>query len=170
MRSCVRLRYARIMSPDFEIRLATRGDAEVIARHRGLMFLNMGKVSTDESEQIRTATEPHIRKLLETNRYVGWLVTKDEDIVAGGGIYLRELLPIPGCCRLGRWAYIANIYTEEAHRRQGLARFVMAAILRWCEDNGIDQITLAASDAGRPLYESLGFVPTADMRLPHQHP
>jgi GNAT superfamily N-acetyltransferase len=170
VRSCMRLRYARIMSGDFEIRLATRDDAEVIARHRGLMFLDMGKVSRDESEQIRNATEPHIRKLLETDQYVGWLVIKNEEVVAGGGAYLRELLPIPGCSRLGRWAYIANIYTEEAHRRQGLARLVVSTILQWCEEHGIDQITLAASDAGRPLYESLGFVPTADMRLPRKRP
>jgi GNAT superfamily N-acetyltransferase len=157
------------MSGDYEIRLATPDDTEVIARHRGLMFLDMGAVCREESEQIRNATEPHIRELLETNRYVGWLVIKDEEVVAGGGIYLRELLPIPGCCQLGRWAYIANIYTEEAHRRRGLARLLMSAILEWCEDNGIDQVTLAASDAGRPLYESLGFVPTADMRLPRKH-
>ena len=158
------------MSRDFEIRLATRDDAEVIATHRGLMFFDMGKVSRDESKQIRSATEPHIRKLLETDQYLGWLVIKDGGVVAGGGVYLRELLPIPGCCRLGRWAYIANIYTEEAHRRQGLARLVVNTILQWCEEHDIDQITLAASDAGRPLYESLGFVPTPDMRLPRKHP
>jgi GNAT superfamily N-acetyltransferase len=158
------------MNKDYEIRLATRCDAEVIARHRGLMFLDMGVVCRDESEQIRDATESHIRELLDTNQYVGWLVTKNEAVVAGGGIHLRELLPFPGCCRLGRWAYVVNVYTEEAYRRQGLARLVMSAILQWCEDHGIDQITLAASDAGRPLYESLGFVPTTDMKLPRKHP
>jgi GNAT superfamily N-acetyltransferase len=157
------------MSGDYEIRLATRDDAEVIARHRGLMFLDMGKVSLEDSEEIRIATEPHLHGLLETNQYIGWVVIKNEEVVAGGGVYLRELLPIPGCCRLGRWAYIANIYTEEAHRRQGLARLVMNAILQWCEEHGIDQVTLAASDAGRPLYESLGFVATSDMRRPRKH-
>ena len=42
---------------------------------------------------------------------------------------------------------------------------LMEAILGWCDHHGMDQITLSASEQGRPLYQSLGFVSTDEMRL-----
>ena len=89
----------------------------------------------------------------------------EDEIVAGGGIHLRETAPVPGCCRKGRGGHIVNVYTVEAHRRRGLACFLMRTILERSMCNRLDQITLTASDSGRPLYESLGFVPTHDMRF-----
>jgi len=41
----------------------------------------------------------------------------------------------------------------------------METILDWCASQGIDHVTLAASDEGKPLYESLGFKPTSEMKL-----
>jgi hypothetical protein len=42
--------------------------------------------------------------------------------------------------------------------------------MRWAADEGFDQLVLHASDAGRPLYVSLGFAATNEMgwspRLP----
>ena len=35
----------------------------------------------------------------------------------------------------------------------------------WCKDNGIRALILHASPAGRPLYESLGFKSTNEMRI-----
>jgi hypothetical protein len=37
--------------------------------------------------------------------------------------------------------------------------------LAWCGEERFDHVTLSASDEGRPLYESLGFRATADMKL-----
>jgi hypothetical protein len=38
-------------------------------------------------------------------------------------------------------------------------------ILDWCRDQGLAAVYLHASKSGRPLYESLGFEPTNEMRL-----
>ena len=96
---------------------------------------------------------------------MGWLVEQRRTVVAGGGIFVRELGPVPGCYRVGRWGHIANLYTEPAHRRHGLARRLMRTMLDWCNSHDIDHVTLAASDEGRPLYESLGFKATSEMKL-----
>jgi hypothetical protein len=40
----------------------------------------------------------------------------------------------------------------------------METALDWCSRNGYAEVTLRASDAGRPLYEALGFEPTNEMR------
>jgi GNAT superfamily N-acetyltransferase len=41
----------------------------------------------------------------------------------------------------------------------GLARKLMETMLEWCASHEIDQVTLAPSDEGRPLYRALGFKP-----------
>jgi len=154
------------IKPLYSLRLALPQDAEVIARHRALMFLDMGSVTQEESEQLFAASVPWLQRILATGDYIAWLALHHGDVVAGGGIYLREVGPVPGCYRVGRWGYIMNVYTAEAHRRRGLARLLMQTILEWSADNHLDHITLAASEEGKPLYETLGFVPTTDMKLP----
>lgn len=115
---------------------------------------------------IRDASRPYLRSLLESGQYVGWLVEElNLGVVAGAGVTIRELAPHPGCYGIGRSASIGNVYTFPAHRRRGIARMLMETILSWCDQHGIDQITLSASEQGRPLYRSLGFVPTEEMRL-----
>jgi GNAT superfamily N-acetyltransferase len=60
---------------------------------------------------------------------------------------------------------IVNVYTEPAWRRHGLARGLMVAMLDWLRQEGYGTVSLHASDFGRPLYESLGFRSTNEMRL-----
>jgi GNAT superfamily N-acetyltransferase len=64
-----------------------------------------------------------------------------------------------------RRAYIANIYTKPDYRSRGIARRIMNTILDWCRAEGVEGVALHASPFGRPLYESLGFEPTNEMRL-----
>ena len=130
------------------------------------MFSDMGTASTEESSKIEAATVPWIEVLITKGQYVGWLAEEDGRAVASAGAFLRELGPEPGCPRIGSWIHIANVYTERTHRRQGLSRRLMWEALTWCKENNADKVTLAASDDGRKLYESLGFVATPDMRLP----
>jgi predicted GNAT family acetyltransferase len=60
---------------------------------------------------------------------------------------------------------IINVYTEPEARRQGLARRLMSLMIQWLKEQGFKSVVLHASDAGRHLYEELGFVPTNEMRL-----
>ncbi len=40
----------------------------------------------------------------------------------------------------------------------------MGELLAWAASNGLETLVLHASDAGRHLYERIGFVPTNEMR------
>jgi len=60
---------------------------------------------------------------------------------------------------------ILNVYAEPEVRRQGLARRLMLLMIQWLKDQGFSSVALHASDAGRHLYETLGFRPTNEMRL-----
>jgi GNAT superfamily N-acetyltransferase len=147
------------------LRPATLADAEVIAHHRASMFLDMGDISEDEANTLCAVSIPWFQESIATRQYYGWLVLCGEEVVAGGGLQIREVGPIPGCFRSGRWGHIGNIYAQPAHRRRGLARLVLHAICEWSRTSGLDQLTLNASDEGRPLYASFGFESTNDMKL-----
>jgi hypothetical protein len=41
----------------------------------------------------------------------------------------------------------------------------MLLMIQWLKEQGFSSVVLHASDEGRPLYETLGFVPTNEMRL-----
>jgi GNAT superfamily N-acetyltransferase len=60
---------------------------------------------------------------------------------------------------------IVNVYTEPDWRRRGIAALLMRHVLDYTREHRIGRVLLHASDDGRPLYESLGFVPTNEMKL-----
>lgn len=150
----------------YSIRCAEEQDAEAIAQHRACMFRDMGSISDAEANLLFQASVPWLQGLLAAGRYKGWLAMCGQEVVSGGGIHLLDLPPMPDCCQGGRGGHIVNIYTLPAHRRRGLARSLMSHILAWAEAQHLDRLTLTASAEGRPLYKSLGFIPTAEMQLP----
>ena len=57
------------------------------------------------------------------------------------------------------------MYTEPAVRRHGIAKRLMDEMIEWCRKEGFGSVSLHASEYGRPLYASLGFQATNEMRL-----
>ena len=41
----------------------------------------------------------------------------------------------------------------------------MLLMIQWLKEQGFGSVVLHASDEGRHLYESMGFIPTNEMRL-----
>jgi GNAT superfamily N-acetyltransferase len=166
------------MSERFTIRLATLEDVDAIAEHRTRMFEEMGEVSTDSFEILRAKSRGCLRDLLTRSEYIGWLASPAEcpDVIAGGaGIHLREVLPHPLSCANetgkiaeGRHGTVQNVFTEPEWRRQGVALLLLQRIIAWARAERLDRLVLHASEAGRSLYERLGFVSTNEMRLANE--
>ena len=152
------------MDSDYSIRQAVIDDAKVIARHRAAMFRDMGDLSGDDVLRLENAAFVHLRQMMAERRYLGWLVEREGEVVAGAGMIISQLLPRPGAIEGGAQALIANVYCEPEHRRRGLARALMMAMLDWCKRARMAKVVLHASPDGRPLYESMGFVQTNEMR------
>lgn len=162
-------------APVFRIREATLADREVIAHQRVSMLSEMGLLRLGNAEELRDATMAYLADAMPSGEYRGWLATlaaAPSHIVAGCGAHIRNIPPFPlesddGATPIaaGRQAMIVNVFTEPDYRRQGLARRLMETVLEWSHLNGLDSVVLHATPAGTPLYESLGFVTSNEMRL-----
>jgi GNAT superfamily N-acetyltransferase len=158
------------MTPGYTIRRAGVGDAATIARHRVAMFRDMGHVPTEAiAAALLQASAPALGALLQDGAYVGWLALDDSQaVVAGAGAHVKPQLPrvaLDGS-RIVTEALplVVNVYTEPRWRGRGVARALMETLLAWATGEGFDRVVLHASDDGRPLYLSLGFLPTNEMR------
>ncbi|MFE7118105.1 GNAT family N-acetyltransferase [Streptomyces sp. NPDC057654] len=58
---------------------------------------------------------------------------------------------------VGEAAVVDQVMTEEAHQRRGLGQFVMRTLADRAVGEGAGFGVLAATDAGRALYETLGW-------------
>lgn len=152
-------------SSNIHFRPATNDDRDTILHHRRSMFRDMGNGTGAELDAMVETTAPWLQRALADGSYRAWLAhTADGEVVAGGGVLVSVWPARPGDPNTRR-ALILNVYTEPAFRRQGIARQLMSLIIRWLKEQGLHTAYLHASDDGRPLYQSMGFVPTNEMRL-----
>ncbi len=160
-----------VVSDSFRIRRATVSDADVIAWQRARMFQDMGDVSGDAFEILRTTARARLEQWIVSGDYIGWLATpadKPATVVGGAGVQLQSILPRPvnaSTIGEGRQGTIVNVFTEPQWRRHGIASLLVEEIVTWSNDQRIERLLLHASDEGRSLYEQFGFVASNEMRL-----
>jgi GNAT superfamily N-acetyltransferase len=65
------------------------------------------------------------------------------------------------CCRFGPVAWVAMMLVDEGLRGRGIGRRLMETALEFADRSGVATVRLDATPMGRPLYESLGFIPDA---------
>ncbi len=154
----------------YAIRQATVSDAATIARHRVSMFRDMGQVPTEAlaAELLERSTFA-LDVLLRDGSYVGWLAVNDSGrVLAGAGAHVKPQLPRIShdgiAVVTAALPLVVNVYTEPEFREQGIARGLMNTLMKWATSRGFDRVMLHASELGRPLYQSLGFVSSNEMR------
>jgi GNAT superfamily N-acetyltransferase len=152
------------MAADVKTREATPEDLPEILRHRRGMFREMSGCVEAALDAMEATSRPFILAGLKNGSYRGWLVERDGRVVAGGGLVIVGYPSSPSDAHACR-AWILNIYTEPEYRRCGFGRAIIETMVVWCREHGFGWVSLHASDAGRPLYEALGFEPANEMRL-----
>jgi GNAT superfamily N-acetyltransferase len=147
----------------YTIRPATLTDLSILIHHRNSMWRDMGR-----DPKLLAIMEPAAREYFNAavpnGSYRGWLAESDGHVVGGAGVVISPWPGNPGFL-LAKRAMILNMYVERDYRRRGIARALMETIIAWCKAEGFSSVGLHASDEGRPLYESMGFEPTNEMRL-----
>jgi ribosomal protein S18 acetylase RimI-like enzyme len=155
---------------DVLVRRATSADISILAHHRVGMFRDMGEIARHLEQELTGASKSFFRSAIASGEYLAWLAIRTDApdrVVAGAGLWLRSMIPRPRADGVshGLEALIVNVYTEPGWRRRGLAALLMRHVLDYTREHQISRVLLHASKDGRALYESLGFVPTNEMRL-----
>lgn len=153
-----------MLSDTIAIRSATSADIEVILRHRRGMYEDMGETDAAALAGMVATSRAYLIQALASGSCRAWLADAAECVVGGGLVLISPWLSHPFDQRCQKVS-ILNMYVDPEYRRRGIARQLMLTMVEWCRKEGFVQVDLHASKAGRPLYESLGFQPTTEMRL-----
>ncbi|MCW2779427.1 MAG: hydrolase [Frankiales bacterium] len=139
------------------LRRAVPADAAELVRLRSLMHEAMGTDASDPDYQ-QACTAAFARRLAGDPSFVAFVVEGDDGgLLASGVGFVEEHLPSPTSLD-GRRGHVASMSTDPRARRQGHARQVLEALLRWMrEEQGLGRVDLRATPDGQPLYEQAGF-------------
>jgi ribosomal protein S18 acetylase RimI-like enzyme len=144
-------------------RRASVDDSSLITRHRKAMFADARNAPEDVLEAMSKSFEPWVRRMLRENKYAGWITSDGDSPVASAGLLVLDCAPHFLDPTGEHRGYILNVFVEPEYRGRGLARALMDICLTEARSRGIRVVALHASDAGRPLYEKLGFYAANEM-------
>lgn len=89
------------------------------------------------------------------------LLALDKEVIGCATICYISVLPTfdhPS----GKRAHIMNVYIRNNYRRQGIAFQMMKMLIEEAEQRGVTEISLDATESGKPLYEKCGFIKTEE--------
>ncbi len=151
----------------FTLREATEQDILQLSIHHRKMF---EEIWAKKGQQIGNSTameieQAYARKLsgeLPGGACKSWLIEDGGEPVASGAITILSFVPTPNDLS-SKVAYLHSMYTEAGLRGRNLASHIVRTALAYCKTNGIKRVFLSASEAGRPVYERIGFASSPDM-------
>ena len=143
-------------------RKATIDDLEILTETRIEVLRAANQLGNDvDMSEVKKQSYKYYQNALKENAHLAYLIFDGSTFVGAGGISYFQVMPTyhnP----TGRKAYIMNMYTAPEYRRQGIAMKTLDLLVRAAKEQGISQIALEATAAGRPLYEKYGFVTAKD--------
>ena len=129
------------------------------------MFAEMGFRDAAVLDRVEDLSREYFSEALRIGTYRGWLAEElTGQIVGGGGIVVAAWPGYPVENHAER-VWILNMYTEPGARHCGVAKRLLEVMIEWCRIKGFRSVSLHASSAGRPLYETVGFQQTNEMVL-----
>lgn len=146
-----------------ETRTATPDDAKVITHHRRRMFVDAGRADNQVLDVMARNFEPWVAKTIENGRYIGWLTSDGDRVVAGAGLMIHDWAPHPLDPNSSHRGYLLNVYVEPEYRRRKLASHLIELALAEARRRRIRVISLHSTEVAHRLYESNGFRSTNEM-------
>lgn len=146
------------MAKNYEYKKAIIADIDELVRTRISVLRTANKLSNDvDMSLVEKESYEYYKSALETGEHIAYLVYDNENLIGAGGVSFYQVMPTyPN--PTGKKAYIMNMYTASEYRRQGIAFHTLDLLVKDIRKQGISQITLEATEMGRPLYEKYGFV------------
>ncbi len=149
----------------FSIEFSRSEHLETLLSHRMRMWMEIYPDMKTNNEAHTKLTREWLKEKLDDGSMIAILVRTHEGKIAGSGcILVQEDQPRPDSSMIKR-PYLLSMFVEEEYRNQGAATLIVRSAISWAREHGYDRMTLHASEAGRALYEKMGFRQTNEMRL-----
>lgn len=150
------------MKEIYEYKKATIEDIDELVRTRIIVLRAANKLADDvDMSVVEQESYEYYKRALETDEHIAYLVYDNGTFIGTAGVSFYQVMPTyhnP----TGKKAYIMNMYTATEYRRRGIAFHTLDLLVKEAREQGVSQITLEATDMGRPLYEKYGFVKMED--------
>ena len=149
-----------------EYKIATLEDLDLLTSSRIEVLRAANKLdSSVDMSEVEASSREYYKRALADGTHTAILVMDGDSFVGAGGMSYYEVMPTyhnPS----GKKAYVMNMYTNPNYRRQGIALKTLDMLVKDAKKHGITQISLEATDMGKPLYEKYGFTDMgAEMEL-----
>ena len=150
----------------FNIREASAEEDSLIARH----FYQLWRDNDVPPESIQSDWFEITLRFVEHARqelcYKAFLAEIDGQVVGSAGCQLfAGLYPLALTEQYRKYGYIWGVYVELPYRGQGIAKKLTGMAVDYLKSLGCMRVVLHASPSGKPVYSSLGFLDSNEMRL-----
>lgn len=156
-----------VLNKEMPLREATERDIPQLGRHHRKMFEEIWEKKGEDIDiaihkEIEEAYEKKLKQEFRAGGCKAWVIENKNKIIASGAITIVSFVPTP-IDLSWRVAYLHSMYTEKGYRNNNCANLIIKMATQYCGANGIKRIILNASEAGRPIYERLGFRSAPEM-------
>jgi ribosomal protein S18 acetylase RimI-like enzyme len=148
------------------VRSGDESDDSVLIQHYMALWDSYGTLSDHYSNDAAAI----IRTFLQEGRSglgLGTFIAEVDGVVAGSSACQLQVSPYPNVIKpdLRKFGYIWHVFVFSEFGRRGIGRALTQAAIDHLKQLGCTTVVLNASEAGEPLYTSMGFQKAKEMRL-----
>lgn len=146
-----------------EIRQADLTDIELLMKWRIEVLHEVFSIPEDQPmKELEQENRCYYQEAILAGSHIACFAYIGTEIVGCGGMCLYREMPSPDNPS-GQCAYLMNIYTIPKFRGNDVGKTVVKWLVSQAIKHKITKIYLETSDAGRTLYQKIGFVDMHDM-------
>jgi GNAT superfamily N-acetyltransferase len=146
----------RLMQEEVTIKAAVPADAAALADLRVALALDGGATAGSAAEMYAERCRAFFTEALMAGTVLAWLGVAGSEAVAAASLELRWTFPRVRSPR-ALDARIRSVFVRPAFRRRGIGTALVRECIAAAAREGVDRLTLGASEMGVPLYQTLGF-------------
>lgn len=135
-------------------RKTTKADMKILMKLRLEMLREVNGLSGEYEYDENFIFES--RRYFESGEQTTVIASDGETLVGCASLSYTWIMPTFSH-PTGNRAHLMNVYTRADYRRRGISKKMVEILIDESKGNGVTEISLDATEMGRPLYESLGF-------------
>lgn len=139
---------------------------QIIVQHFYQLWLDNGVVPESIDPDWHKLTLEFIEQARHKLNFQAFIAQVDGKIVGSVSCQVFSgLYPLLFKQEYRHYGYIWNVYVQPDFRRQGLGKKLTQTAINHLRKLNCTKVVLHASPAGKPIYESIGFLPSNEMIL-----